>query len=68
MHRYVALRKKALNFTQNAHVRYVCAYSQGHDKLTEYDDAYNIVLEGLAPLGKTIEKYSLMQKPPVGLT
>ncbi len=62
MHRYVALRKKALNLRKMHMYDMYVPIVKDIDKLTEYDDAYNIVLEGLAPLGEDYRKILLNAK------
>lgn len=52
MHRYIAIRKKALNlFEQHMYDIYV-PLVENADISLPYDEAYEVVVEGLAPLGK----------------
>lgn len=52
MHKYVAIRKKALNLTKMHMYDMYVPIINDIDKLTDYDEAYNLVIEGLKPLGE----------------
>lgn len=52
MHKYVALRKKALNLNKMHMYDMYVPIVKDMDKLTEYEQAYSEVIEGLAPLGE----------------
>lgn len=60
LHKYMAIKKKELNLKQmHMYDVYVPTAIDAEIKL-EYDDAYNLVIEGLAPLGK--EYANLLKK------
>ncbi len=62
MHKYISLRKKALGYDeQHMYDIYVPLVKDADLKLT-YDEAYDLVVEGLAPLGKDYQDLLLRAK------
>ncbi|NLL56160.1 MAG: oligoendopeptidase F [Clostridiales bacterium] len=62
MHKYVALRKKALNLSRMHMYDMYTPIVKDIDKLITYDKAYDIVIEGLAPLGQEYKEILLKAK------
>lgn len=60
MHRYIADRKKILGYDKQYFYDIYAPLVDGVDVKYSYDDAYALVIEGLAPLGK--EYQSLLKK------
>ncbi len=52
MHKYMALRKKALKLKEMHMYDVYMPIVKDMDKLTEYDEAYETICEALAPLGE----------------
>lgn len=60
MHRYIADRKKILGYDKQYFYDIYAPLVDGVDVKYSYEDAYKLVIEGLAPLGK--EYQALLQK------
>jgi oligoendopeptidase F len=62
VHRYISLRKQILGYDeQHMYDIYAPLVSDAEIKLP-FDEAYDLVVEGLAPLGKTYQEYLRMGK------
>ncbi|MBQ8375027.1 MAG: oligoendopeptidase F [Clostridia bacterium] len=55
MHKYISLRAKLLGYEQHMYDIYAPLVEDAEIKLP-FDDAYELVIQGLAPLGKDYEK------------
>jgi oligoendopeptidase F len=62
MHKYIKLRKKALGLKEMHMYDMYVPIVKDIDKLTDYDKAYQIVLDGLAPLGEEYKNLLLSAK------
>lgn len=62
MHKYIALRKKALNLAEMHMYDIYAPIVKDIDKLTPYDTAFDMVIDGLSPLGAEYKKLLLNAK------